>query len=74
MFNSNGTYNAIMTATKVSMNPDYQGFGKCPVGVSAFCVNDDVAVITLGADAPASAKIYKVATNELLSGTRIMLA
>jgi hypothetical protein len=74
VFNSNGTYNAIMTATKVSMNENYQGFGKCPVGVSGFCVNDDVAVITLGADAPASAKIYKIATNPLLSGTRTMLA
>lgn len=74
VFNSNGTYNAIMTATKVSMDAGYQGFGNCPVGVSGFCVNDDVAVITLGADAPASAKIYKVAANPLLSGTRIMMA
>jgi hypothetical protein len=74
VFNSNGTYNAIMTATKVSMHADYQGFGNCPAGLDAFCVNDDVSVITLGEDAPASAKIYKIATNPLLSGTRIMLA
>jgi hypothetical protein len=74
VFNSNGNVNALMTAVKVSMNPDYKGFGKCPVGVSAFCVNDDISVITLGADAPASAKIYKVANNPLLSGTHIMMA
>jgi len=74
IFNSNGTYNAIMTAVKVSMNPDYQGFGNCPVGVSGFCVNDDISVITLGEDAPASAKIYKIATNPVFSGERIMLA
>ena len=65
---------AIVTAVAVSMDPNYKGFGKCPVGVAGFCVNDDVAVITLGADAPATAKIYKVATNPLLANTRIMMA
>lgn len=65
---------AIVTASAVSMHPDYQGFGVCPAGVNAFCVNDDIAVITLGADAPASAKIYKIATNPVLSGTHIIMA
>lgn len=74
VFNSDGAYNAIITATKVSMDADYKGFGNCPVGVNSFCVNDDVAVITMGEDAPDSAKIYKIATNPLLSGTRIMMA
>lgn len=74
IFNSNGSYNAVMTAVGVSMNPDYKGFGVCPVGVNSFCVNDDIAVITLGADAPASAKIYKVSTAPLTAGTRIMMA
>lgn len=74
IFNSNGTNNAMITAVGVSMNPDYAGFGKCPVGVNSFCVNDDISVITLGADAPPSAKIYKVATNPLLAGTHIMMA
>ena len=27
VFNSNGTANAVITADKVSMNPNYQGFG-----------------------------------------------
>jgi hypothetical protein len=74
VFNSNGTFNALIGAVKVSMNPDYQGFGNCPAGVPGFCVNDDISVITLGADAPASAKIYKVANNPLLSGTHIFMA
>ena len=65
---------ATVTATKVSVNANYQGFGNCPVGVNSFCVNDDIAVITLGADAPDSAKIYKIATNPLLSGTHITMA
>lgn len=74
VFNSNGAFNAVMTATAVSMNPDYKGFNICPVGVTGGCLNDDVAVITLGADAPASAKIYKIATTDLLMGTHIKMA
>jgi hypothetical protein len=74
VFNSNGNINALMTAVGVSMNPDYKGFGHCPVGVNSFCVNDDISVITLGADAPASAKIYKMAGNGLASGSHIIMA
>ena len=74
VFNSNGDVNALMTAVNVSINPAYQGFGNCPPGVTSFCVNDDISVITLGADAPASAKIYKVATNPLSTGSHIIIA
>ena len=74
VFNSSGNVNALMTAVKVSINPDYQGFGNCPPGVNSFCVNDDISVITLGADAPASARIYKVATNPLSTGAHITMA
>jgi hypothetical protein len=74
VFNSNGDFNAIITASKVSMNPDYKGFGNCPAGVDSFCVNDDIAVITLGRDAPASAKIYAVSTAPVTSGTHIIMA
>lgn len=66
--------NAVMTAVKVSMNPDYKGFGNCPAGVSGFCLNDDLSVITLGADAPSGAKIYKIAANPLTSGSHIIMA
>ena len=60
VFNSSGTFNALITATKVDINPGYAGFGNCPVGVPGYCVNDDVAVIRLGTAAPASAKTYKL--------------
>ncbi|SHG42086.1 PEP-CTERM protein-sorting domain-containing protein/MYXO-CTERM domain-containing protein [Massilia sp. CF038] len=74
VFNSDGDYNDVIYASKVSMDAGYQGFGNCPAGVDKFCVNDDVAVITMERDAPASAKIYKIATNALLAGTRITMA
>ncbi|WP_426343168.1 trypsin-like serine protease [Pseudoduganella sp. R-32] len=65
---------AVVTATKVQMNPNYGGFGNCPAGVPGFCVNDDLAVITLGQDAPASAKVYKLAGQQLQANTRIIMA
>ncbi|WP_426103316.1 trypsin-like serine protease [Massilia sp. TSP1-1-2] len=71
---NDGVANSVITASAVSLNPAYQGFGKCPLGVTAFCLNDDLSVITLGADAPASARIYKVAVNELQAGTRVTMA
>jgi hypothetical protein len=74
VFNSNGSQNAVITASAVSMNPDYKGFGNCPAGVNSFCVNDDISVITLAQDAPASAKIYPVALNPVTSGTQIIVA
>jgi hypothetical protein len=80
LFNSDGNYNApgnsdkIISASKVVMHADYQGFGNCPVGVNSFCVNDDISVITLSQDAPASAKIYKVAGDVIGSNTKIIMA
>jgi Trypsin/PEP-CTERM motif len=50
-------------AVSVTMHPDYKGFGVCPAVVtdpSEFCINDDIAVITLGAPAPAWVKQYNV--------------
>lgn len=72
-FNSNGTFNAVIAASNVSMNPDYQGFNNCPNG-SKGCVQDDISVITLAKDAPDSAKIYKIATTELSEGSHIIMA
>jgi hypothetical protein len=63
VFNSDGDYNDVISASKVSIDAGYQGFGNCPQGVPGQCVNDDIAVITMERDAPASAKIYKIATN-----------
>ncbi|MBI3369715.1 MAG: trypsin-like serine protease [Burkholderiales bacterium] len=65
---------AIVTADKVTMNPNYQGFGHCPAGVAGFCVNDDVSVIHMNADAPAAAKIYKVWGGAINTGQHDYLA
>ena len=73
VFNSDGDYNAVIKASNVSINPDYQGFSNCPNG-SKGCVNDDVSIITLSEDAPDSAKIYKISNVPLTEGTSIIMA
>lgn len=74
VFNSNGTFNALINASTVSMHPDYHGFGVCPPGVNSFCVNDDVAVITLAEDAPASARSYSVWAGAFNAGRQLTMA
>jgi hypothetical protein len=74
IFNNHGDDYQLIRASNVSMNPDYDGFGKCPAGVNSFCVNDDISVITLSQDAPADAKIYKVSTSPISEGTHIIMA
>jgi PEP-CTERM motif/Trypsin len=61
---------AIIAADHVYMNPNYQGFGNCPAAVPPgnFCVNDDVSVIHMNADAPATAKIYGVYGGAITTG------
>jgi len=71
---SSGAGAAIVNAAAVSINPDYAGFGNCPAGVASFCVNDDVAVITLAQDAPADAKIYRLFSGDLGLGQLVNLA
>lgn len=75
VFNSNGTGNAVVTASAVSMDANYKGFGVCPTGVGGGgqCLNDDVAVITLSQDAPASAKIYKTYVGDVSEGQLITM-
>lgn len=79
IFNSNGSYyenpteKTIIKAASFAVHKDYQGFNNCPDG-SKGCVNDDIALVTLSEDAPASAKIYKVANTPLSAGQRIILA
>lgn len=74
VFNIGRDFSSVIAASKISMNPDYQGFGVCPAGVAGRCVNDDVAVITLNRDAPANAKVYKLAANGLTAGQHITMA
>jgi len=51
---------SIITANKVTMNPNYNGFGICPPnsGLQGQCLNDDIAIIELPTDVPAGIKIY----------------
>ena len=72
VFNSNGNVNALINASSFAVHEGYQGFNFCPDG-SKGCVNDDIAVLTLAKDAPASAKIYKVAVNPLTTGAHITM-
>lgn len=54
---------AVVTAISAVIHPNYAGFGNCPAvvtGIDPFCLNDDVAVITLGVAAPVDAKIYRM--------------
>ena len=66
---------AVVTASAVSMAPTYQGFGNCPPAAPAgsFCVNDDVAVVTLSQDAPADAKIYRTYIGNVGEGTTVTM-
>lgn len=64
---------AVIAATNVAMNPNFAGFGKCPPGVPGVCLNDDIAVITLGQDAPASATIYRAFTGTVTEGQLITM-
>lgn len=60
---------AVITADAVSMNPFYQGFGHCPYATTTdFCLNDDIAVVHMNADAPASAKIYRILDGDIVTG------
>lgn len=76
IFNSDGDNNAQIAASSISVHPDFQGFGVCPVAATstATCFNDNLAVLTLASDAPASAKIYSIAANPVTAGTPIIVA
>lgn len=59
--NNDGMFNAatdLITASKVTMHPDYQGFGVCPVGIPGQCLNDDLAIIELSQPLPAGTATY----------------
>lgn len=62
----------LTNAAAVAMHQDYKGFGVCPAGVSGFCLNDDIAVITLAAPAPQWAKTYRVDPNFIGMDTAAM--
>lgn len=57
---------SLATATQVQMHPDYAGFGNCAAAVTdpnAFCVNDDLAILTLNpSQVPTWATPYALTT------------
>jgi hypothetical protein len=73
VFNSNGNVNGLITASSFAVSSEYQGFNNCQNGTKG-CLGDDVSVITLSQDAPASAKIYKLYNGGVGEGTHIMMA
>jgi len=60
---------AIVTANRVDMHSDYEGFGNCPAGVNGFCVNDDIAIVRLNQAAPVGAAIYDMYSGAVNEGT-----
>lgn len=67
---------SLMTATEVDIHPDYIGFGVCGPGdvsgLGSQCLNDDIAVITLGEDIPDEAAVYDFYRGDMeLSGDTI---
>ena len=49
----------VITATGVTLNPDFDGFNVCPDG-SPGCVNDDLAIIRLPTLLPETVHVYPI--------------
>jgi hypothetical protein len=58
----------LITASQVTIHPDYQGFGICPDGTFG-CVNDDLAIIRLSRALPDSVQIYRLYDDVVEPGT-----
>ncbi len=63
----------VISASKVTMHSDYNGFNNCADG-SRGCLNDDLAIITLSQAAPTGAARYDIWNNDLMAGQRIIMA
>jgi len=64
--NANGNDSSKITASKITINPNFTGFANPSV-------NDDVAIITLSQQAPAGVPIYKLYTQPVTAGTTFIL-
>ena len=80
VFNDGGVITQVSTATDVTIHPDYAGFGVCGPGDSAGlfgsqCLNDDIAILTLGEDIPAGVEIYgfDLSDNPIDAGTLLTM-
>lgn len=73
VFNSAGAATARIAVGTVTLNPNFKGFGICADG-STGCQGNDLAVLTLATAAPATARIYSIASNPVTSGDTIVTA
>lgn len=64
---------SVVTASNAVIHPDYAGFGNCPAGVTSFCVNDDISIVTLSQPAPIDAQIYAISRDAQAEGTSFTL-
>jgi hypothetical protein len=62
----------LITASQVTIHPDYDGFGICPDGTFG-CVNDDLAIIRLSQALPDTVQIYRLADEEIAPGTEFTM-
>ncbi|MCX8004801.1 MAG: trypsin-like serine protease [Burkholderiaceae bacterium] len=58
----------LITASQVTIHPNYQGFGICPDGTFG-CLNDDLAIIRLSQALPDTVQIYRLYDQEVAPGT-----
>jgi Trypsin/PEP-CTERM motif len=57
-------------ADRVTMHPDFEGFGKCPAGsTTTLCLNDDLAIIRLSRPLPPTIPIYSIFDQPVSPGT-----
>ena len=57
----------------IAIHPDYAGFGNCPPGVDSFCVNDDLAVLTLEEDIPDGVPTYSLYMGQTAPGDQFTM-
>jgi hypothetical protein len=71
VINDDGDFNRqtdLITADRVTMHPDFGGFGICPDG-SRLCLNDDLAIVRLSVALPATIPTYLIYDQPVTPGT-----
>jgi hypothetical protein len=58
----------LITADKVTINPNYDGFNICPDGTTG-CVNDDIAIIRLPTALPSTVQVYQIYDQAVAPGS-----
>lgn len=58
----------LITANRIDLNPDFDGFDICPDG-SIGCVNDDIAILRLSQALPSTVQTYQIYDQPVDPGT-----